>query len=69
MTRPKPKNSPWISTGEANRIFNGGISDNTFRDKFRGCITNRLTRGGQHRWLRAEVEKIATAHPDLGMAS
>ncbi len=48
----------WISTGKANRIFGGGIDDRTFRDKFRGCIPNKLTPGGHFRWLRSAVEKL-----------
>jgi len=51
----------WISTGKANRIFDGGIDDRTFRDKFRDALRTKLTPGGQFRWLRTEVEQLAHA--------
>lgn len=49
----------WISTGEANRIFNCGISDCTFRNKMRGIIRSRLTPGGNIRWFKPDVEAAA----------
>jgi len=54
----------WISTGKANKIFNQGIDDRTFRDNFRDCVQNHLTPGGQFRWFRPEVEQLRDAPKD-----
>ena len=56
----------WISTGDANRLLNGGICGKTFRDKFRDCIPWKLTPGGHIRWLKSAVEDIADVMPKAG---
>jgi hypothetical protein len=58
--------SAWITTREANEILDGGISDQTFRIKFRDHIPWKLTPGGKLRWLRSAVQELATVMPEVG---
>ena len=53
----------WISTGKANRILDGGICDDTFRDKFKDSLPWKLTPGRHMRWLRSAVEDLAHTMP------
>ena len=60
----------WISTGAATRLANLGITEQTFRLKFRECIRWKLTPGGHIRWSREDVEAIAqNGGPGLRSAS
>lgn len=51
----------WISTGKANRLLNIGITDLTFRLKFRECLRFRMTPGGQFRWFKPDVAALAAS--------
>jgi len=55
----------WIPTSEANDIFDGGISDQTFRLKFRDYLPWKLTPGGKLRWLRSAVQELADVMPQV----
>jgi hypothetical protein len=56
----------WITTHEANVIFNGGITDRTFRDKMSPYLPWKLTPGGKMRWLQSSVEELAHVMPEAG---
>lgn len=54
----------WISTAQANQILNIGICDDTFRQKFKGCVRWIMTPGKQYRWNREDVETIVVLASD-----
>ena len=58
MTKPK-KPDGWVRTGEANRILGVGITEKTFRDKFRDILPWHWTKGGRMEWLKEAVEALA----------
>jgi hypothetical protein len=47
----------WISTGKAAAIL--GCSRWTVLREFKARLNHRVLPSGHHRWIRAEVEKLA----------
>jgi len=48
----------WISTTKANALFNGGITDRTFRVNFQACLPHKVTPGGKLRWDEEAVKAL-----------
>ena len=49
----------WINTKTANEIMDSGVTDRTFRDKFKDIIRTKKTPGGHLRWDKESVKAAA----------